>query len=211
MSQEQYNFLDELGLGRVIDYIKTKFASLSHSHKLSEITDYTVDSSMSSTSMNPVQNKVIKFALDEKVPITRTVNGKTQTYYTTETYWTWDRVGSEEIKCNEIEFCGIKFPSNKIETPSTSHIDTIKTSSHVRYKYYGTSTEHVGTIFTELKDKTITDNSVFYEDKTVEETRESVHTEFLPVIFWVFWICIIVAIVIGFYYLENRMKNRQSS
>lgn len=76
MSQEQHNFLDELGLGRVIDYIKTKFASLSHSHKLSEITDYTVDSSMSSTSTNPVQNKVIKFALDEKVPITRTVNGK---------------------------------------------------------------------------------------------------------------------------------------
>lgn len=128
--------------------------------------------------------------------------GRTQTH--TETYWTWDRVGSEEIKCNEIEFCGIKFSSNKIETPSTNYIDTIKTSSHVRYKYYGTSTEHVGTIFTELKDKTIADNSVFYENKNVEETRESVHTEFLPVIFWVFWVCIIAAIVIGFYYLENR-------
>lgn len=64
MSQEQYNFLDELGLGRVIDYIKTKFASFSHSHKLSEITDYAVDSSMSSTSENPVQNNVLKMEFD---------------------------------------------------------------------------------------------------------------------------------------------------
>lgn len=76
MSQEQHNFLDELGLGRVIDYIKTKFASLSHSHKLSEITDYTVDSAMSSTSINPVQNKVINSALSGKVPTSRTINGK---------------------------------------------------------------------------------------------------------------------------------------
>ena len=76
MSQEQHNFLDELGLGRVIDYIKTKFASLSHSHKLSEITDYTVDSAMSSTSTNPVQNKVINSALSGKVPTSRTINGK---------------------------------------------------------------------------------------------------------------------------------------
>ena len=70
MSQEQHIFLDELGLGRVIDYIKTKFASLSHSHKLSEITDYSIDSVMSSTSTNPVQNSVLKMefdAIDDKI------------------------------------------------------------------------------------------------------------------------------------------------
>lgn len=36
----------------------------------------TVDSSLSSSSTNPVQNKAIKAALDEKVPTTRTVNNK---------------------------------------------------------------------------------------------------------------------------------------
>ena len=76
MSQEQYNFLDELGLGKVIDNIKTMFAKLSHSHKLSDISDYTIDSAMSSTSMNPVQNKVINSALSGKVPTSRTINGK---------------------------------------------------------------------------------------------------------------------------------------
>lgn len=39
-------------------------------------TKITVDSSLSSTSTNPVQNKVINSALSEKVPTTRTVNGK---------------------------------------------------------------------------------------------------------------------------------------
>ena len=37
---------------------------------------HTVDSSLSSTSVNPVQNKVINSALSGKVPTTRTVNGK---------------------------------------------------------------------------------------------------------------------------------------
>ena len=36
----------------------------------------TVDSEMSTTSTNPVQNKVVKTELDAKVPNTRTVNGK---------------------------------------------------------------------------------------------------------------------------------------
>lgn len=43
-------------------------ASASHSH--------TVDASLSSTSTNPVQNKVVNAALDSKVPTNRTINGK---------------------------------------------------------------------------------------------------------------------------------------
>lgn len=41
---------------------------------------HTVDSALSATSTNPVQNKVVNSALDAKVPITRTVNGKALTY-----------------------------------------------------------------------------------------------------------------------------------
>ena len=62
--------------------------------------------------------------------------GKT-TQTRVQTYWTWDRVGSEEIKCNEIKFCGIIFKSNKVELPLPEYVDMIKESSHIRYKYYG--------------------------------------------------------------------------
>lgn len=68
---------------------------------------------------------------------TRTVNGKTQTYTETEVYWTWDRVGSEDQKCKQISFCGVTFDSNKIDIPGANYIDTIKESSKIRYKYYG--------------------------------------------------------------------------
>lgn len=124
--------------------------------------------------------------------------------YTTETYWTWDRVGSEDIKCKQISFCDIVFPSNKIEMPGTDYIDTIKESSHVRYKYYGVRTKYAGTIFTDLRDKTISDNSNFYNNSTIDETIEYLESSVGTVIFWIFWVILIGLAVFGFYYLDNR-------
>lgn len=139
-----------------------------------------------------------------QVAHTRTVNGKSQTYYTTETYWTWDKVGSEDIKCKEILFCGVIFTSNKIDLPGTDYIDTIKESSHVRYKYYGVDTEYKGTIFTDLRDKTISDNTSFYNNLTIDETIERLESDFPIIIFWILWVILIGGMVFGFYYLDNR-------
>lgn len=139
-----------------------------------------------------------------RVAHTRTVNGKSQTYYTTETYWTWDRVSSEEQICKEISFLGHIFTSDKIDFPGTEYIDTIKESSHVRYKYYGVGLEFTGTIFTELKDGTILNNTPFYENKSIEETVEHLESGSMLVIFWVLWIVFIGFCVYGFYYLDNR-------
>ena len=135
---------------------------------------------------------------------TRTVNGKTQTYYTTETYWTWDRVGSESKHSNQISFNGVIFDYGKIQKPGASYLGLKKESSHIRYKYYGTDTEFTGTIFTELKDNTISDNSPFYNDKTVFEAYELVLQKYNAVIFWFFWIIVTGMLVFGFYYIDNR-------
>ena len=48
---------------------------------------------------------------------TKTVNGKTKTYTETEVYWSWDMVNSENKTCKEITFCGITFPTSKIQIP----------------------------------------------------------------------------------------------
>lgn len=135
---------------------------------------------------------------------TRTVNGKTQSYTTTETYWTWDRVGSESKKCKEISFCGVVFDSNKLGLPGDKYIDTIKESSHVRYKYYGTDTEFTGTIFAELKDNTIPDNTHFYNNDTIEDVLEGFKSNWQLVIFWIFWVLLTGACVVGFYYIDNN-------
>lgn len=135
---------------------------------------------------------------------TRTVNGKTQSYTTTETYWTWDRVGSEDKKCNEVTFCGVAFNVNKFDIPSTYHIGTIKESSHIRYKYYGVGTEFTGTIFTDLRDKTISDYTNFYNGMNIEETVEYLESGGGEIIFWIFWILLTGGCVFGFYYIDNK-------
>lgn len=139
-----------------------------------------------------------------QVAHTRTVNGKSKTYYTTETYWAWDRAGSEDKKCQEVYFCGITFNSNKIDLPSANYIDTIKESRHIRYKYYGIGTKYTGTIFTDLRNQTISDNTNFYVDKNIEETVEYLETGGGLIIFWIFWIVLIGGCVFGFYYLDNK-------
>lgn len=140
---------------------------------------------------------------------TRTVhytdsNGKSRTR--TETYWTWDRVDYEDLKCKEITFCEVKFDSNKIDIPGSSYIDTIKESSHVRYKYYGTPIKHTGTIFTDLRDNTITDNTEFHEDMNLEETVEWKTSSGIVwlIFFWIAWIVLIGFCVYGFYYIDNN-------
>lgn len=139
-----------------------------------------------------------------KVAHTKIVNGKSQTYYTTETYWTWDKVGSEDIKCKEISFCGITFDSSKFDIPNTDYIDTINESSHIRYQYYGTSTKFTGTIFTDLRDKTISDNTPFYNNSTIDETIKHLESGGGLIIFWICWILLICAAVFGFFYLDNK-------
>lgn len=46
-------------LSNFLDNLKNTFAALSHSHNLSDISDFTVDAALSPDSSNPVQNKVI--------------------------------------------------------------------------------------------------------------------------------------------------------
>lgn len=132
-----------------------------------------------------------------------TTDGKGHTKIHTEVYWSWDYAGSEDIQCKEVSFCGVVFDSNKIELPSADYIDTIKESSHVRYKYYGTKTKYTGTIFTELKDKTISDSTHFYE-MSIKETKDELERNIGVVIFWIVWIIVMVLAVFGFYYIDNE-------
>ena len=138
---------------------------------------------------------------------TRTVtykdsNGKTHTKK--ETYWTWDRVDSEDKQCQKISFCGIVFDSNKIDFPSAYHIDTIKESSNIRYQYYGVDTKYAGTIFTDLRDHTISDDTDFYSNKNIGETIKQLESGGGVILFWIFWIVLICGLVFGFYYLDNK-------
>lgn len=62
MAQKKYVSLSKLST--FLDNLFGTFASLSHKHTMSDITDYQVDTSLSSDSTNPVQNKVIDAEFD---------------------------------------------------------------------------------------------------------------------------------------------------
>ena len=148
-----------------------------------------------------------RYTMHTRVETYTTGSGKNAQVHTrVVTYWTWDRVGAESKTSDKISFCGTIFNQNKIAVPSTYYLKTIKESSHIRYKYYVTDKEHNGTIFAELKDGTIPDNTGFHRGKTIEETIESLKTSTTVgiVFFWIFWFILIAGCVVGFYCLENK-------
>lgn len=131
----------------------------------------------------------------------RVKSGKT---WHTQVYHSWDRVGSEDIKCKEVSFCNVTFDSSKIEFPDTEYIDTIKESSCIRYKYYGVSQKHTGTIFAYLENKTIKNKAPFYENKTIKKSIKHLESKIELVIFWLVWIVVIAIVVFVFCYIDNR-------
>lgn len=143
-------------------------------------------------------------------PHTRTVtktDSKGNTHTRTETYWTWDHVGSESIHSDRIRFLGIEMDYKKIQIPDGKYIDTIKESSRVRFNYYGTPVESVGTIYTDLRDGTISDESKFFDDSDIETAVKRM-TASGTWIFWIGWMVLIGASVYGFCYLKNDWLNK---
>ena len=63
MSQKKYASLSTLQT--FLDNLKNTFANLGHKHTVSDITDYVIDDALSSTSTNPVQNKVLDTEFEE--------------------------------------------------------------------------------------------------------------------------------------------------
>lgn len=135
---------------------------------------------------------------------TRTVNGKTQTYTEIETYWTWDEVDRETLRNERVTFLGVEFDRGKIEIPGMRYLDTIKESSKIRYQYYGTGTEFVGTIYTDLRDNTISDGSEFYENRTIDQTIEHLKVPVGTIDFWIFWVFLMCGALYGFFYIDNH-------
>lgn len=126
----------------------------------------------------------------------------------TEVYYSWDYVESEEKSCTKITFNNVVFDSNMIQLPYKSYIETQNESSTVRYKYYGSSISHIGTIFTDLRNNTISYNTPFY-GYSLEETVDYliISSTYVIISFWIIWIAIIVLLVWLFYTYENKWLN----
>lgn len=122
-----------------------------------------------------------------------------------EVYYTWDNTRNEELSCNKVKFLGIEFNYGQIYQPYRNYIKTIYDDydSDIRYVYYGSGIKYTGTIFTDLRNKTIS-NTKFYEGMNIEETVEYLESGGGEIIFWIFWILLTGGCVFGFYYIDNK-------
>lgn len=136
--------------------------------------------------------------------------GETETYTEEETYYTWDYVSQESKHSTKIDFIGVEFSYGKISLPSDREIKTIyedgdwwHLSGDIRYIYYAAPAKCKGTLYATLKDNTIS-NVHFYYDKNIEDTIDSLESEWQIAIFWIFWVLLIGGLVVGFYIIDNK-------
>lgn len=141
-----------------------------------------------------------KYTKHTRTYTTTDSKGRTQTH--TETYWTWDRVSSEEWHCKQISFLGCAFGYGKIAFPTADYIQT-NTYGRTRYKFYGCRTEYTGTLYATLSDSTIS-NASFHNAMTIDETISSLESGWQLIVFWIAWILLTAGAVFGFYYIDNK-------
>lgn len=130
-------------------------------------------------------------------------NGKSETYTEEEVYWTWDEISRWTQNCNKVTFLDVEFNFGDIYTPDERYLTTIVETGDTRYIYYGSATNYIGTLFTELNNSTI-NGAIFYNNKTIDETLQKLESNMVLVWFWIIWITILVYFVYGFYYLDNN-------
>jgi len=129
-------------------------------------------------------------------------------------WYEWEIEDTESIHAEQIEFCGIIFPFTKIYFSDTDYIDTIigerewswKSGEFVkvRFKYYAVPASNIGTIYTQLRDNTISDDSIFYKDYTIEEALKECTSGIWNAAFWAFWVILTCGCIYSFCYLDNK-------
>ena len=132
--------------------------------------------------------------------VTTTVNGKPRT--TVQTYWTWDVINRDSKTSPTLNFLGRDFDTSKFNLPDTEYIDTVSDGHNLRSKYYGYPVTSDVTIFSSLKDDTISDNTTVYTSN-MATTVETLTSYPPPIGFWVIWTVITFFIIYLFCYLDN--------
>lgn len=140
-----------------------------------------------------------------EVEHTKTVGNRTETYYTTEEYWTWDYAGEEEWHTEKFKFLDVEFDYNTIKFNNSQYKDTKQTDYYTRYIYNITPMEFSGTLFTYINENKIKQNEFFINisiDDYIKNKENIVNGTKAG--FWAIWIIIICLIDFGFVYLENN-------
>lgn len=144
---------------------------------------------------------------------TRTVtytDGEGKMRTRTEVYWEWEERDRESQHTESFSFLGRDFDYDLVDFGNVSYETTYKerSLSNVRQKFYTIPVKFNGSLFAKAKDGELI-NTKYYHDKTVEEIIASKEksADLAVTFFWIFWVILTIAAVVGFVALDNRYLN----
>lgn len=157
----------------------------------------------------------IRKVREDYVKHTRTYTDKNGKKHKT-TYHSWDYVSSQSRNVERVTFLDCDFPYSQFDMPSYRlNLTEAGVSNRGNYIYKGLSTRYyykvtvngiTGTLFANLRNGTINNQSALYGYQTPQQVlanKQGAGT-WIAVVFWLFWIAGTVGMVYGFCYLKNR-------
>lgn len=146
-----------------------------------------------------------KYQMHTRVVHYTTGSGKHRVHRTRlEHYWTWDTYSVERDKATSCKFIGIRLPVSKFNFSSVPYSSkTVSNGHHKRIIFETRPRTFNCTIFSELKDKTISDDTPVYYEKTIPEVYEYETTSHATMIFWIAWSFLMAGAVFAFVAYEN--------
>ena len=143
---------------------------------------------------------------------TTTVNGKTQTVYKTEVYYTWDFVWGEENNVKQIKFAGVVFQYGTVKPNKTYKYLGTDTHWNDRYIFDAELTDASGIAFTHIEDNKIEKCTLHQEySNTSEDFKKFIDDKLmgngLRYAFWIVFVLVGVFGVVVFCVLDNDWLN----
>ncbi len=146
---------------------------------------------------------------------TRTVtytdsNGNVKTR--TETYWEWVTKGRERFDTDTLTYLEREFSLDQFNVNHHNYLETVKTSSRVRYSFYTMPKEYEALIYSLAKSKTIENNEI-HLGQSIEDfmDRKESEADTSVILFWVLWVILTSGVIIGFVTLDNKFINGNRS
>ena len=122
-----------------------------------------------------------------------------------ETYYSWDHAETVKSYASQVIFNEVTFPSSKFDFKISKKYHNCRTHYYDRWTFRSLSTDWDGIIFTDLSDGDISNATPFYvsHGKDINALVEQLTNNHDVMIFWIFWSVLIIAALIGFFYIDN--------
>jgi hypothetical protein len=131
--------------------------------------------------------------------------GHVHTHTRVEHYWTWDTFKVEKSHSKKVSYMGVEFPYGKFDYSWVGNkYKTVDTGLNTRIEFTSMPAKFRASAFTKLEKGTVSDGTGLRPGVHIEKLYESCTKSYAVVVFWVLWILLMAAAVVGFVVLDNR-------